>query len=109
MFKGIRGLFILTVLVLALSVQVRADMTDKATLGGQSTTNGVYDWRVTSTGDLVPGTTAQNNLGSSTNKILAIFLSANGLQASGVNWTSFKALDASYGSHSGINWTSFGV
>ena len=67
MFKGIRGLFILTVLVLALSVQVRADMTDKATLGGQSTTNGVYDWRVTSTGDLVPGTTSQNNIGGASN------------------------------------------
>lgn len=31
------------------------------------------------------------------------------LQAGNVNWTSFHALDASYGSHSGINWQSLGA
>ena len=51
-----------------------ADMTDKATLGGQSTTRGVYDWRVTSTGDLVPGTANQNNIGSAALPVAAIYV-----------------------------------
>jgi len=40
-----------------------ADFGDEATLGGQDS-SGNYRWRVTSDGDLIPGTTAVNDIGT---------------------------------------------
>ena len=80
---------------------VYADMTDKATLGGQSTTNGVYDWRVDSNGNFIPGTTAQNNIGSSTNQVNTVyagnFVSAGTSNGSVSQVESVAALPLSYG------------
>lgn len=51
-----------------------ADMTDKATLGGQDT-SGNYHWRVDASGDFIPGTTGQNSIGDSTHKINDLYSS----------------------------------
>lgn len=53
-----------------------ADFGDKATLGGQDS-SGKYHWRVNSSGDFVPGTTAQNDIGSSSLKIADLHASGD--------------------------------
>jgi hypothetical protein len=106
--KKVLGLATLFIGVFLLAQFVYADMTDKATLGGQSTTNGVYDWRVDLNGNLIPGTTNNNNVGSASNKVAnvnttnvnTVTLTVTGITnlANGVNWTAL-------GNIQGVNWT----
>jgi len=53
-----------------------ADMSDKATLGGQDS-SGNYSWRVDTNHNLIPGTTSQNDIGSSTHMPGNITISGN--------------------------------
>jgi hypothetical protein len=48
-----------------------ADFDDEATVGGQDS-SGNYRWRVTSDGDLIPGTTAVNDLGTTAKAIAEV-------------------------------------
>ena len=50
-----------------------ADQTDKATLGGQDSSNN-YSWRVDVNDNLIPGTTSQNNIGSSTKQVNNLYV-----------------------------------
>lgn len=84
MFKGMEkffGLLILMVGLFSLSSCAFADMTDKAALGGQDSSNN-YSWRIDLNNNLIPGTTAQNNIGDSThyvNSIYAVSLNVSGV------------------------------
>lgn len=114
--KKVLGLVTLFIGVFLVAQLVRADMTDKATLGGQSTTNGVYDWRVDSNGNFIPGTTAQNNIGSASNQVAAAYIvtiTGSGVATltnltvtnaavlnGGINWDAIKT-----NTGKGINWT----
>lgn len=49
-----------------------ADFGDKATLGGQDS-SGQYHWRVDSSGDFIPGTTAQNDIGDASHEVDAVY------------------------------------
>ena len=69
MFKRILGM---ALLFLAISFPAFADMTDKATLGGQDSSNN-YSWRVDSNHNFIPGTTNQNNIGSASNQVNNIY------------------------------------
>ena len=62
----------MALLLLAISFPAFADMTDKATLGGQDSSNN-YSWRVDVNHNFIPGTTAQNNIGSSTNQVNTVY------------------------------------
>ena len=106
----------MALLLLAISFHAFADSTDKATLGGMSTTNGIYDWRVDSNGNFIPGTTAQNNIGSASNQVAAAYIvtiTGSGVATltnltvtnaavlnGGINWDAIKT-----NTGKGINWT----
>ena len=62
--------FALTV-VLCVSLAY-ADMSDRATLGGANATQ-VYDWRVDSSGDLIPGSNSTNTIGDATHVVSAVY------------------------------------
>ena len=105
--KKVLGLVTLFIGVFLISQLVRADMTDKATLGGQDS-SGNYSWRVDKSDNLIPGTTGQNNIGSASNKVAnvnttnvnTVTLTVTGITnlANGVNWTAL-------GNIQGVNWT----
>ena len=126
------GLLIAVLVFCFIAFKVYADMTDKATLGGQDS-SGNYSWRVDANNHLIPGTTAQNNIGSSTNKVATVYatsintssgidptsginwnafpLNTNGvnwtgvqLSNSGINWTDIQQAQMKFPSNSGINW-----
>ena len=65
---------ILMAIILSLGVSslAMADMTDKATLGGQDSSNN-YSWRVDVNHNFIPGTTNQNNIGSASNQVNNIY------------------------------------
>ena len=89
----------MALLLLAISFPAFADMTDKATLGGQDSSNN-YSWRVDTNSNLIPGTTAQNNIGSSTNQVNTVyagnFVSAGTVNGSVSQVSSVAALPLSY-------------
>ena len=93
---------ILMAIILSLGVYslAFADMTDKATLGGQDSNNN-YSWRVDSNYNFIPGTSAQNNIGSSTNQVNTVyagnFVSAGTVNGSVSQVSSVSALPLSYG------------
>ena len=96
MFKRILMAIILSLGVSSLAF---ADMTDKATLGGQDSSNN-YSWRVDVNHNFIPGTTAQNNIGSSTNQVNTVyagnFVSAGTVNGSVSQVSSVAALPLSY-------------
>ena len=89
----------MALLLLAISFPAFADMTDKATLGGQDSNNN-YSWRVDVNHNFIPGTTAQNNIGSSTNQVNTVyagnFVSAGTSNGSVSQVESVAALPLSY-------------
>lgn len=56
--------------------QARADFGDEATIGGEDSA-GVYRWRVDSSGNLIPGTTATKDIGSSSKNVKSIYASSD--------------------------------
>lgn len=59
----LRKIVLMTIFLLLSCSLAYADFGDEATLGGEDS-SGNYRWRVTSDGDLIPGTTAANDLGT---------------------------------------------
>ena len=53
-----------------------ADFGDYATLGGKDD-SGEYHWRVNSSGNIIPGTTAQNSIGDSSHKVKDMYMSGD--------------------------------
>ena len=64
--------FIAIFLLLSCSLAY-ADFGDTATIGEQDS-SGNYRWRVTSDGDLIPGTTAQNDIGTTSKAVAEVHL-----------------------------------
>ena len=92
--------------LMVLTVFAYADMTDKATLGGQDS-SGNYSWRVTSNDDLVPGTTAVNDLGDSTHIVGTVY-STNVASTSGT-FTGLTATTAAITTATVTNGTFTGI
>lgn len=138
MFKKIKKIHVFAVLggiVLsaALFSLCFADMSDKGQLGGQDSSNN-YSWRVDSNSNLIPGTTAQNSIGSTSNVVLSVYtgslitstlttsgnatvggtltVTGKSTLVGGINWDAMKAAlgvstnwtDASIAA-TGVNWT----
>lgn len=73
MLKKLLTLFL--ILLFAFSTYAYAEMGDKATLGGE--TSGVYDWRVDSSGNLLPGTTNTSDIGSSSLGVNDVYINGS--------------------------------
>lgn len=107
MFKEVKKLHILLILA-AIAVSIAwfslcfADMTDKGQLGGQDSNNN-YSWRIDANHNLIPGTTNQNNIGSSSNLVAGLYVVAITASGNAVITGSLKVTGTSslYG---GINW-----
>lgn len=72
MFKRTLVSLVMLFLVLSLIPAALADFGDEATIGGQDS-SGNYRWRVTEDGDLIPGTTSVNDIGSSSKYVDKIY------------------------------------
>ena len=115
MFNKIVSMVVLMVVALLLANYSRADMSDKATIGGQDS-SGNYSWRVDSNNNLIPGTSSQNNIGGASNLVAGIYvvtITASGnavvsgnitttgnMTFGGINWDAIKV-----NLGRGINWT----
>lgn len=110
MFKRLNFFPVLMAVILSLVVfsHVYADMTDKATLGGQDSNNN-YSWRVDANHNLIPGTSNQNNLGGSSNLVAGLYVMT--ITASGnavISGNLAVSGNATFsGSLTGVNWNQF--